>query len=134
MHLHLRKTSYGRYEELSSLNKCRLYVLGKAIQTGCTQKGLCRTQPRRIFSSYVNLDWDIYIDRIYRIKSDASDAGKIIPNCSPFLCLYPSEPSTYQTDIFLFSFNNIKIAYHKSKIIIKIAVLLSTLVELYGFV
>lgn len=134
MHLHLRKTSYGRYEELSSLNKCRLYVLGKAIQTGCTQKGLCRTQPRRIFSSYVNLDWDIYIDRIYRIKSDASDAGKIFLDFSPFFASTHHSRQFTKPIYFLFCFNNLKIAYHKSKIIIKIAVLLSTLVELYGFV
>lgn len=68
MHLLHRRTSSGRCEELFSLSKYCHYVLERASLTGCTQKDLCRTQPRRIFSSYVNLDWDIYIDRIYRVQ------------------------------------------------------------------
>lgn len=74
------KRSYGQYEELFSLYKGNQYVLVKEDQRGYTRKDLYRRQQRRIFSSYVNLDYDICIDRIYRINTCGNKTKNLFSN------------------------------------------------------
>lgn len=80
MHPSLHRRSFGQCEELFFLYNGLRYVIERVNQRGYIQRGLYHKQPRRTFSSYVNIDYDICNDRIYRINICGFQLKKIIKN------------------------------------------------------